>query len=134
GGAVAKKMVVFLQFDIEAIDVDRRQAAGTVAADGRGGYDVFSHARFALPASELREDNGGGTLWFRPDLPMASKTCQILAFRPVFAPLYLDSPGSAAISPHHPARDFSRRLFLRVFRARFCSRGRHTHSACRKSR
>src|SRR5438105_14591141 len=83
----------------------------------------------------FRGDNGGGTLWFRSELSKALKTCQILAFRPVFAPLYLDSAGSAAISPHHPARDFSRRLFLRVFgRARFCSRGKHTHSDCRKSR
>src|SRR5246127_5062183 len=38
---------------------------------------------------------------------------QILPFRRLFGLVFLDSGRRAAISPHHPARGFSRRLFLR---------------------
>jgi hypothetical protein len=42
-GAVAEKAVIVLEFDIETVDVDRRQPGGAVAGDARGGYDLVSH-------------------------------------------------------------------------------------------
>ena len=35
-GAVAEKAVLVLQFDVEAVDLDRRQPGGAVAGDARG--------------------------------------------------------------------------------------------------
>ena len=42
-GAVAEKAFVVLQFDVETVDLDRRQAGGAVAGDARGRYGVFCH-------------------------------------------------------------------------------------------
>ena len=42
-GAVAEKALVVLQFDVEAVDLDRRQAGSAVAGDARGRYGIFSH-------------------------------------------------------------------------------------------
>ena len=62
-GAVAEKAVVVLQFDIEAVDVHRRQAGRAVAGDARG-RDESSSA--ILPLAHVRnvQDNGQGTHWF----------------------------------------------------------------------
>ena len=59
-GPVAQIMVVFLQLDVEAIHVYRRQAGGTVAPNGRCSYDVFSHAGLALPAFEVQKGQRRG--------------------------------------------------------------------------
>ena len=48
-GAVAEKAVVVLQFDIEAVDLHRRQPGSAVAGDARGGDDIFSHFAPAMP-------------------------------------------------------------------------------------
>ena len=61
-GAVAEKALVVLQFDIEAVDLDRRQPGRAVAGDARGRYDVFCHV--ALPLPDFAGDNGRGTHWF----------------------------------------------------------------------
>ena len=42
-GAVADKALIVLQFDIEAVDVYRRQTRGAVTGDARGGCDFVSH-------------------------------------------------------------------------------------------
>ena len=42
-GAVAEKAFVILQFDVETVDLDRRQAGGAVAGDARGRYGVVCH-------------------------------------------------------------------------------------------
>src|SRR5215510_8692827 len=42
-GAVAEKAVLVLQFEIEAVDVDRRQPTSPVAGDPGGGNEVLSH-------------------------------------------------------------------------------------------
>src|SRR6266481_7610248 len=43
GGAVAEKTVLVLQFEIKAVDVDRRQTGSAMAGDARGGDYVLSH-------------------------------------------------------------------------------------------
>src|SRR5262245_27979520 len=42
-GTVAEKTVLVLQFEIEAVDFDRRQPTGPVAGDPGGGNEVLSH-------------------------------------------------------------------------------------------
>ena len=37
------KALVVLQLEVEAVDVDRRQARAAVMGDARGGNDVLSH-------------------------------------------------------------------------------------------
>src|SRR5206468_10304140 len=61
-GAVAEKALVVLQFDVETVDLDRRQAGGPVAGDARGRYDVFCHVPKPLP--DFAGNNGRGTHWF----------------------------------------------------------------------
>src|SRR4051794_32944382 len=46
-GAVAQKPFVVLEFDIEAVEVDRRQARRTMPADAGGRYGVFGHVALA---------------------------------------------------------------------------------------
>jgi hypothetical protein len=87
--------------------------------DARGGDDVFSHV--ALPLSQATRDNGDGTRWFHAmwaggEAPERAKIGQIPHFWPAFGLVCLDSRLRAAISPPIPARDFSRRLFLRRIR------------------
>src|ERR1700730_12298384 len=87
-----------------------------MAGDARGRYVLVSHV---CPARFLSSgDNGDGSLWFHGKASgewiallairhsrFVSFRAQILTFRPVFALVCLDSRRSAAISPHHSARD-----------------------------
>ena len=76
-GAVAEKALLVLQFDIEAVDVHRRQPRGAVAGDARCRYDILSH--LALP-DRGRETTAGEPIGFtaRNDLgPRQSGTLKI---------------------------------------------------------
>src|ERR1700752_2343237 len=55
-GAVAEKAVFVLQFEIEAVDVDRRQPTSPVAGDPGGGNEVLSHD---FPARNECEETTG---------------------------------------------------------------------------
>src|SRR6185437_11245981 len=67
GGTVAHEALLVLQFDIEAVDIDRGQPAGPVVSDtrGNGGKDVLSH--MTLPVSRDWRDNGRGIRWFQQE-------------------------------------------------------------------
>ena len=112
-GAVAEKTLVVLQFDIEAVDLDRRQPGGAVAGDARGRYGVFCHVALS-PCRISLATTGGEPIGFMeqgesrmatqrsangPSLLAIRHSRQILHFWPVFGPLCLDSRLSAAISP-----------------------------------
>ena len=87
-GAVAEKSAFVLQFDIEAVDLHRRQPGGAVPGDARGCDAVFCHAT-PCPAG-FRGDNDRGTLWFHwvglvPIRPMRPKSFIFGRFLPVFS-------------------------------------------------
>ncbi len=114
-GAITEKAVVVLEFDIETVNVDRRQPRSAVAGDARRGDDIFSH--FYPCQSEFAGQRRGNPLVSLAGCRSVSggkgaKMRQIRHIWPVFGPVFLDSALSRAISPANPARGF---LALFVF-------------------
>ena len=97
GGAVAEKPFVVLQFDVEAVDIDRGQARSAMMGDARGGNDVVSHAVPALPCCLPGGTTAREPIGFTGHAGRAGegrelrKSAKSFDFRPVFGLLCLDS-------------------------------------------
>ena len=113
-GAVAEKALVVLQFDIEAVDFNRRQPGARRGARCRWSLRCLLPC-CPKPLPDFAGDNGRGTHWFHGRASSEWRAAngraashryspfalfgQILHFWPVFGPLCLDSRLSPAISP-----------------------------------
>ena len=102
-GPVAEKAVVVLQFDIEAVDVYRRQPRGAVTRDAGGRYGIICHI-VQCPLPDFAGNNGQGTHWFHAggegEWRMASDKNSLFATRySPFRPNPAYSAAFQAISP-----------------------------------
>ena len=127
-GAVAEKAVVVLQFDIEAVDVDRRQPGRAVPGDAGGRQCVLSH--FAPAMLGIARTTAGEPVGFTEgtsgEWEVANGSCFIrnspLAIRHGFGQnrhiwrgfrrRFALTRGRPGYKSPHPARDF---LALFVF-------------------
>ena len=110
-GAVAEKAVVVLQFDIVAVDVDRRQAFGAVPCDAGGGGRQCVVGHHCAPRQTDRGTTAAGILWFIRGRPrdVARAPCNDSAFR---CRRRLTWPGAAAYKSRTGA-GISRAVVLR---------------------
>src|SRR5258708_6908458 len=90
-GAVAEKTVFVLQFEVETVDLDRRQPGCAMAGDTRRRHDVVSHG-CPCPRGN-RGHNEREPVWLRPGRAAAghtpSRAVQAASLR-----IWMTSPGS----------------------------------------